>query len=172
MQVLVIISFLFPPRCQSTPISKCHAQLTEDTFSSSIRNVYSWFLREETQGMCLEEYLLKQGGESTTNSTTFSYDADAAIQTKESSEVRALNNVPSLLLFIHRTNTKLRIRLYFLYLRPWKLNRGTGTHMLTLPNNLLGRIPAQCPNWSISWSLNLHLFFTALKPNPKKFRNY
>ena len=57
---------------------------------------------------------------------------------------------------------KLRIRLYFLYLAPRKLNRGTGTHMLTLPNNLLGRIPAQCPNWSISWSLNLYLFFTAL----------
>ena len=57
---------------------------------------------------------------------------------------------------------KLRIRLYFLYLAPWKLNRGTGTHMLTLPNNLLGRIPAQCPNWRISWSLNLNLFFTTL----------
>ena len=57
---------------------------------------------------------------------------------------------------------KLRIRLYFLYLAPSKLNGGTGTHMLTLPNNLLGRIPAQCPNWSISWSLNLNLFFTTL----------
>ena len=132
------------------------------SFSSSIRNVYSWFLREETQGMCLEEYLFKQGTESTTNSTTFSYDASATIQTKESWEARALNNVPSLLLFIHRTKTKLRIRLHFHHLAPWKQRRGMGTHMLMLPNNLLGRIPAQCPNWSISWSLNLHLFFTAL----------
>ena len=105
---------------------------------------------------------MKQGRESTTNSTMFSYDANAAIQTKKSWEARALNKVPCLLLFIHRMKIKLRIRLYFLYLAPWKLNRGTGTHMLTLPNNLLGRIPAQCPNWSISWSLNLNLFFTTL----------
>ena len=69
LQVLLIVSFLFPPHCQSVPISKYHAQKSEDTFSSSIRNVYSWFLREETQGICLEEYLLKQGRESTTNST-------------------------------------------------------------------------------------------------------
>ena len=58
--------------------------------------------------------------------------------------------------------TKLRIRLYFLYIAPWKQSRGMAIHMWTLPNNLLGRIPAQCPNWSTSWSLNLHLFFTAL----------
>ena len=153
----------FPtPLPLSAPISNCHAQLTEDTFSSSSRNVYSWFLREETQGMCLEEYLLKQGRESTTNSTTFSYDANAAIQTKESWEARALNNVPCLLLFIHRAKIELTIRLYFLYIAPWKQSRGMGIHMWTLPNNLLGRIPAQCPNWSTSWSLNLHLFFTAL----------
>ena len=93
---------------------------------------------------------------------SYSYNDNAAIHTKQSWGARALSNVSSLLLFIHRTRIKLRIRLYLLYLAPWKQNSGMGTHMLTLPNNLLGRIPAQCPNWSISWSLNLNLFFTTL----------
>ena len=48
--LLIIVSFLFPPHCQSVPISKCHAQLTKDSFSSPVENVYSWFLSEETQG--------------------------------------------------------------------------------------------------------------------------
>ena len=48
--LLIIVSFLFPPPCQSVPISKCHAQLTKDSFSSPVGNVYSWFLSEETQG--------------------------------------------------------------------------------------------------------------------------
>ena len=48
--LLIIVSFLFPPHCQSVPISKCHAQLTKDSFSSPVGNVYSWFLSEETQG--------------------------------------------------------------------------------------------------------------------------
>ena len=82
--------------------------------------------------------------------------------TKDSWKGRALKNVPSLLLFIHKTKINLKIRLYSLYLASWKQSRGMGTHVLTLLNNLLGRIPAQCPNWSISWSLNLHLFFAAL----------
>ena len=36
----------------------------------------------------------------------FSYDANAAIQTKKSWEARALNKVPCLLLFIHRMKNK------------------------------------------------------------------
>ena len=164
MQVLlIIVSFLFSPCCQSAPISKCHSQITEDTFSSSIRNVYSWCLREETQGMCLKEYLLKQGRESTTNLTTYSYDANAAIHLHRRAGRLELSTMYHSCSFLSTEGKiKLRIRLYFLYLAPWKLNRGTGTHMLTLPNNLLGRIPAQCPNWRISWSLNLNLFFTTL----------
>ena len=34
--LLIIVSFLFPPHCQSASISKCHAQPTQDTFFSSI----------------------------------------------------------------------------------------------------------------------------------------
>ena len=132
------------------------------TLSSSIWNVYSWFLREETQGICLEEYLLKQGRESTTNSTVtrpmlqFIYKEELG---GKSSQPCA---IPTPFYPQKLWKLKLRIRLYFLYSAPWKLNRGMGTHVLTLPNNLLGRIPAQCPNWSISWSLNLNLFFTTL----------